>query len=177
MPTGWAAAADGYIAATQAKIENLATRVASQRALNAYGPLLPELLGGSADLTPSNNTTWSGSKPIRRDDFADNYLNWGVREFGMAAAMNGIALHGGLIASGATFMVFTDYCRPAIRLSALMRQRAIYVMTHDSIGLGEDGPGAAVEGEHLALQAAAEVGSVDALAGIGEDDLADQLGA
>ena len=139
-PAGWAAAADACIEATQARIENLATRVASQKALNAYAPLLPELLGGSADLTPSNNTTWAGSKPVRHADFDGNYLNWGVREFGMSAAMNGIALHGGFIPYGGTFLVFSDYARNALRVAALAGIPSIFVYTHDSIGLGEDGP-------------------------------------
>ncbi len=118
----------------------LATRQSSAKVLEAILPAVPQLILGSADLTGSNGTKTKHYKPVTKSDFAANYLHYGVREHGMAAAMNGIALHGGLIASGATFMVFTDYCRPAIRLSALMRQRAIYVMTHDSIGLGEDGP-------------------------------------
>ena len=101
---------------------------------------IPEMIGGSADLTGSNNTKTAGLKPITAADFSGRYVYYGVREHGMAAAMNGMALHGGIIPYGGTFLVFTDYCRPAIRLSALMEQRVIYVMTHDSIGLGEDGP-------------------------------------
>ena len=108
--------------------------------LNALAPAIPELLGGSADLTGSNNTNHKGSKTITADDIGGNYLHYGVREFGMTAIMNGISLHGGFIPYGGTFLVFSDYCRPAIRLSALMGQRVVYVMTHDSIGLGEDGP-------------------------------------
>ncbi len=103
-------------------------------------PVLPELIGGSADLTPSNGTRTKHHTAVAPGSFAGNYIHYGVREHGMAAAMNGIALHGGIIPYGATFLVFTDYCRPSIRLSALMHQRVIYVMTHDSIGLGEDGP-------------------------------------
>jgi transketolase len=118
----------------------MATRQASQAVLEAVVPLLPELIGGSADLTGSNNTLVKDMGVVGRGDFAGRYLHYGVREFAMAAAMNGMALHGGLIPYGGTFLVFTDYCRPAIRLSALMHRRVIYVMTHDSIGLGEDGP-------------------------------------
>jgi len=128
-----------YIEQTAAAGESLATRSASQKALNALGPLVPEMLGGSADLTGSNNTNWSGSVAISANQ-AGNYLHYGVREFGMGAIMNGIALHGGLIPYGGTFLVFSDYARNAIRMGALMRQRVIYVLTHDSIGLGEDGP-------------------------------------
>ncbi|MEL6374630.1 MAG: transketolase [Pseudomonadota bacterium] len=118
----------------------LATRQSSQKVLEAIVPAMPALLGGSADLTGSNGTLTSHHKPLRPDDFSGSYVHYGVREHAMAAAMNGIALHGGLVPYGATFLVFTDYCRPSIRLSALMGQRVIYVMTHDSIGLGEDGP-------------------------------------
>jgi len=117
-----------------------ATRVWSQMTLEQLVPVLPELLGGSADLTPSNGTRTKHHTAISPGNFGANYIHYGVREHAMAAAMNGIALHGALIPYGATFLVFTDYCRPSIRLSALMRQRVIYVMTHDSIGLGEDGP-------------------------------------
>jgi transketolase len=108
--------------------------------LEAINPLVPEMIGGSADLTGSNNTKTATLKPITATDFSGRYVYYGVREHGMAAAMNGMALHGGIIPYGGTFLVFTDYCRPSIRLSALMQQRVIYVMTHDSIGLGEDGP-------------------------------------
>jgi transketolase len=118
----------------------LATRLASQKVLDALAPVVPELLGGSADLTGSNNTKASAMAAVTREDFAGRYLHYGVREHGMAAAMNGLALHRGVIPYGGTFLVFTDYCRAAIRLSAIMEQRVIYVMTHDSIGLGEDGP-------------------------------------
>ena len=127
-------------AAFAADTAKRATRVWSQMTLERIVPVLPELLGGSADLTPSNGTRTKHHSSITPDDFAANYLHYGVREHGMAAAMNGIALSGSFIPYGATFLVFTDYCRPSIRLSALMKQRVIYVMTHDSIGLGEDGP-------------------------------------
>src|SRR5690606_32985460 len=118
----------------------LATRQCSQQSLNAYGALLPELLGGSADLTGSNNTNQKTARAITGEDPSGTYLHYGVREFGMAAIMNGLALHGGFIPYGGTFLVFSDYARNAMRMSALMKQRVIYVMTHDSIGLGEDGP-------------------------------------
>jgi len=120
--------------------QSLATRVASQKTLDAILPACPTLFGGSADLTGSNNTKVGGHSIFDRNNYGGTYIHYGVREHGMAAAMNGIALHGGAIPYGGTFMVFTDYCRPSIRLSALMGQRVIYVMTHDSIGLGEDGP-------------------------------------
>jgi len=123
-----------------AAANNIATRVASQKVLERLVPALPALIGGSADLTGSNGTRTKHHKAVTPEDFSGNYLHYGVREHAMAAAMNGIALHGGLVPYGGTFLVFSDYCRPAIRLSALMRQRVIYVMTHDSIGLGEDGP-------------------------------------
>ena len=129
-----------YIRECQAKGEKIASRKASQNALNAFGPKLPELLGGSADLAGSNLTLWSDSKGVTREDASGNYLFYGVREFGMSAMMNGIALHGGFIPYGATFMVFMEYARNAVRMAALMKQRAIFVYTHDSIGLGEDGP-------------------------------------
>ena len=119
---------------------DIATRAASGRVLEAVQPHLPALIGGSADLTPSNNTRIKTAKAISACDFSGSYLHWGIREFGMAAAMNGMALHGGIIPFGGTFLAFSDYCRPAIRLAALMRQRVIFIMTHDSIGLGEDGP-------------------------------------
>ena len=120
--------------------QKIATRVASQKAIEAILPACPALFGGSADLTGSNNTRVGAHEIFSRDNYSGSYIHYGVREHGMAAAMNGIALHGGAIPYGATFLVFTDYCRPSIRLSALMKQRVIYVMTHDSIGLGEDGP-------------------------------------
>jgi len=121
-------------------LEKIATRKASQNALNAFAPLLPELLGGSADLTESNSTFWRGSQVLNKDNPAGNYIHYGVREFGMSAMMNGIALHGGFIPYGGTFLVFSDYARNAVRLSALMKQHVIFIYTHDSIGLGEDGP-------------------------------------
>jgi len=122
------------------KKSEIATRKSSEMVLEAIAPHLPELVGGSADLTGSNNTKVKSQQDVRRDDFAGSYIHYGVREHGMAAAMNGLALHGGLIPYGGTFLIFSDYCRPAMRLSAMMRQRVVYVMTHDSIGLGEDGP-------------------------------------
>ncbi len=124
----------------QSQAKTTATRKASRMALEELGPLLPELFGGSADLSGSNQTLWSGSRPVSKEGWEGNYLHYGVREFGMAAIMNGLALHKGLIPYGGTFLVFSDYARNALRLSALMGVRAIYVLTHDSIGLGEDGP-------------------------------------
>jgi len=118
----------------------VATRKASEMALGAITEALPEMLGGSADLTGSNNTKTSSTKPLTKDDYSGRYIYYGIREFGMAAAMNGMALHGGIIPYGGTFLVFTDYCRGAMRLSAIQNARVVYVMTHDSIGLGEDGP-------------------------------------
>ncbi|HET8790944.1 MAG TPA: transketolase, partial [Modicisalibacter sp.] len=120
--------------------ESIASRKASLACLNALGPSLPELLGGSADLAPSNLTFWKGARAINRDYHAGNYLHYGVREFGMGAIMNGIGAHGGFIPYGATFLTFMEYMHNAIRMAALMNQQAIYVFTHDSIGLGEDGP-------------------------------------
>jgi transketolase len=120
--------------------QKVATRKASELALEILTPILPELIGGSADLTGSNNTKTKSQKPLTKDDYSGRYIYYGIREFGMAAAMNGMALHGGVIPYGGTFLVFSDYCRPAIRLSALQNARVVYVMTHDSIGLGEDGP-------------------------------------
>ncbi|HEY6670230.1 MAG TPA: transketolase C-terminal domain-containing protein, partial [Methyloceanibacter sp.] len=118
----------------------LATRQSSQKVLEKLVPVVPGLIGGSADLTGSNGTLTKLHSVVKPGDFAGNYIHYGVREHAMAAAMNGLALHGGIVPYGGTFLVFTDYCRPSIRLSALMEQRVIYVMTHDSIGLGEDGP-------------------------------------
>ena len=140
LPANWSTEANKYIAELQANPSDIATRKASQNALNAYGPLLPELLGGSADLAGSNLTIWSGSKGVEADDASGNYLYYGVREFGMSAMMNGICLHGGFKAYGATFLMFMEYARNAVRMAALMKQPAIFVYTHDSIGLGEDGP-------------------------------------
>jgi transketolase len=138
LPGGWPAAADAFVAAVAAKGENIATRKASQNALDGFGPHLPGLVGGSADLAASNLTWWKGSRAV--GTAGGNYLFFGVREFGMAAIMNGLALHGGFIPYGGTFLVFSDYSRNALRLAALMRLRVIHVLTHDSIGLGEDGP-------------------------------------
>ena len=140
LPADFAAKANDYIKSCQQADEKIASRKASQNTLNAYGPLLPELLGGSADLAASNLTIWSGSKGIERNDASGNYLFYGVREFGMTAIMSGIALHGGFIPYGATFLVFMEYACNAVRMAALMKQRSIMVYTHDSIGLGEDGP-------------------------------------
>ena len=140
LPTEFDAAADAYIADCQASMEKIASRKASQNSLNAYGPMLPELLGGSADLAGSNLTIWSGSKPITAEDADGNYIYYGVREFGMSAIMNGIALHGGFVNYGATFLMFMEYARNAVRMAALMKIQSIFVYTHDSIGLGEDGP-------------------------------------
>jgi transketolase len=140
LPANWQAESAAYIAQLQAAPASIASRKASQNALNAFGPLLPELLGGSADLAGSNLTIWSGSKGISAADPSGNYLYYGVREFGMSAIMNGIALHGGFVPYGATFLMFMEYARNAVRMAALMKQRAIFVYTHDSIGLGEDGP-------------------------------------
>ncbi|MDG1473317.1 MAG: transketolase [Porticoccaceae bacterium] len=140
LPVNFSENADAYIAQCQAKMEKVASRKASQNCLNAYGPLLPELLGGSADLAGSNLTIWSGSKDISASNANGNYVYYGVREFGMSAIMNGIALHGGFINYGATFLMFMEYARNAVRMAAIMKQQSIFVYTHDSIGLGEDGP-------------------------------------
>ena len=140
LPDGWENAFQTYIDAVIAEQPKIATRQASQKALDALAGIIPNLAGGSADLTGSNLTQAKGMEPVTAENFAGEYIYYGVREHGMAAAMNGIALHGGLIPYGGTFLIFTDYARPSIRLAALMGQRVIYVMTHDSIGLGEDGP-------------------------------------
>lgn len=140
MPAEASRAMADYKAKLLAEKPSWASRKSSQMALEVLNPHWPELLGGSADLTGSNNTKTAGLKPLTAKEYNGRYLHYGIREHGMAAAMNGMALHGGVIPYGGTFLVFTDYCRPAIRLSALMHQRVIYVMTHDSIGLGEDGP-------------------------------------
>jgi len=140
LPEDFSEKADAYIKECQEAGEKIASRKASQNSLNAFGPLLPELLGGSADLAGSNLTLWGGSKGISADDASGNYLFYGVREFGMSAIMNGIALHGGFVNYGATFLMFMEYARNAVRMSALMGQQSIFVYTHDSIGLGEDGP-------------------------------------
>ena len=140
LPEGFAEAAQAYIAKLQQDGPVVASRKASQMALDAFGPLLPELIGGSADLAHSNLTLWKGSKSVTSQDANANYVHYGVREFGMSAISNGIALHGGFIPYDATFLVFSDYSRNALRMSALIPTRAIHVFTHDSIGLGEDGP-------------------------------------
>ena len=140
LPVALASSLRDFVQAASDKAENVATRKASQHCIEFLGKQLPELLGGSADLAGSNLTLWSGSQPITHDDFTGNYIHYGVREFAMAAMMNGIALYGGFIPYGGTFLIFSDYARNAIRMSALMKQRIIYVLTHDSIGLGEDGP-------------------------------------
>lgn len=140
FPANWKTQAQLYISNTQNKAENIASRKASQNTLNAFGELLPELIGGSADLTGSNLTWWSGSKALSKNNANGNYIYYGVREFGMSAIMNGIALYGGFIPFGGTFLTFVDYARNAVRMAALMKQRVIFVYTHDSIGLGEDGP-------------------------------------
>lgn len=141
LPANWAAESQAFIEKLQANPASIASRKASQNAIEAYAKLLPEFLGGSADLASSNLTLWSGSKPIRAVENADgNYINYGVREFGMSAIMNGIALHGGFIPYGATFLMFMEYAHNAVRMAALMKQRSLFVYTHDSIGLGEDGP-------------------------------------
>ena len=140
LPADFAEKAAAYVADVAAKGETIASRKASQNTLNAFGPLLPEFLGGSADLAGSNLTLWKGCQGVSAADASGNYLFYGVREFGMSAIMNGVALHGGFIPYGATFLIFMEYARNAVRMSALMKQRVLYVFTHDSIGLGEDGP-------------------------------------
>ncbi|RLL50313.1 transketolase [Acinetobacter cumulans] len=139
LPADFAAQADAYIAEVNAKAETIATRKASQNAIQAFAPLLPEILGGSADLAGSNLTLWKGAQGVQ-DNPAGNYVHYGVREFGMTAIANGVALHGGFVPYVATFLMFMEYARNAVRMSALMKQRVIHVYTHDSIGLGEDGP-------------------------------------
>ena len=140
LPEDWEEEAQAFIAEVDEAAETKATRQASLAAIEAYSPLLPELFGGSADLGCSNLTEWSGFKPMRAESADANYINYGVREFGMSAIMNGIVLHGGLIPFGATFLVFSEYARNALRMAALMKIQSIFVYTHDSIGLGEDGP-------------------------------------
>jgi transketolase len=139
LPANWAEHAQKAIEAANAKGETIATRKASQNSINALAPALPEFLGGSADLTGSNLTNWVGCKHVSGKE-PGNYISYGVREFGMSHIMNGMALHGGLLPFGGTFLMFSEYARNALRMSALMKQRVIYVFTHDSIGLGEDGP-------------------------------------
>ncbi|MFS2264363.1 transketolase [Vibrio vulnificus] len=140
LPAEWEEKANQIIADLQANPANIASRKASQNALEAFGKMLPEFMGGSADLAPSNLTMWSGSKSLEASDFSGNYIHYGVREFGMTAIMNGIALHGGFVPYGATFLMFMEYARNAMRMAALMKIQNIQVYTHDSIGLGEDGP-------------------------------------
>ncbi|MGX1927045.1 transketolase [Vibrio sp. NH-7] len=140
LPAQWEEKASAIIADLQANPANIASRKASQNALEAFGAMLPEFLGGSADLAPSNLTMWSGSKSVSAEDASGNYIHYGVREFGMTAIMNGIALHGGFVPYGATFLMFMEYARNAMRMAALMKVQNIQVYTHDSIGLGEDGP-------------------------------------
>ena len=140
LPAAWAEKSQAFVEAVIAKGETIASRKASQNALDGFGPLLPELLGGSADLAGSNLTIWKGCKGVGKTDASGNYLYYGVREFGMSAIMNGIALHGGFVPYGATFLMFSEYARNALRMAALMKVPSIFVYTHDSIGLGEDGP-------------------------------------
>jgi transketolase len=140
LPSNWQKIAVDFVRSTVEKKQNIATRKASQNAIEGYGPNLPELMGGSADLAASNLTLGKHSKGISKTVWDGNYIYYGVREFGMAAVMNGLALHGGFIPYGGTFLIFSDYARNGLRMSALMKQRVIYVLTHDSIGLGEDGP-------------------------------------
>ncbi len=139
LPANWAETADAFIQQVAEAAASIPSRKASQQSIEAYARVLPEFFGGSADLSPSNLTTWSNSRSVV-DDPAGNYLSYGVREFGMSAMMNGMALHGGFIPFGATFLMFSEYARNALRMAALMKQRALFVYTHDSIGLGEDGP-------------------------------------
>jgi len=140
LPRNFGEVADALLARAVEKAEKVATRKASQTVIEGFGPTLPEFLGGSADLTGSNNTNWSGSEIVSAMACGGNYISYGVREFGMTAMMNGIALHGGFLPYGGTFLVFSDYSRNAVRMAALMKQRTVLVFTHDSIGLGEDGP-------------------------------------
>ncbi len=140
LPSAWKAETNKAIQALNEQAKSVATRKSSQLSLEAIGPLLPELVGGSADLTPSNNTFWSGSKEVTHEDASGNYIRYGVREFGMSAIMNGLALHGGFLPYAGTFLTFSDYARNAVRMAALMNVPSVFVYTHDSIGLGEDGP-------------------------------------
>jgi transketolase len=140
LPANFASTVNALKSAIAAEAPKIATRQSSQKVIEALVPIMPELIGGSADLTGSNNTKAKNAQPIKAGAYGGCYIYYGIREHEMAAAMNGLALHGGIIPFGGTFLVFTDYCRPSIRLSAIMHQRVIYVMTHDSIGLGEDGP-------------------------------------
>ncbi len=140
LPANFTVEMDKFIARTQEEMPNIASRKASQNAIEAMGPLLPEMFGGSADLTGSNLTNWSGTVKVTPDNANGNYISWGVREFGMAHMMNGMVLHGGFKVYGATFFMFMEFMRNALRMSALMKIGTIYVYTHDSVGLGEDGP-------------------------------------
>jgi transketolase len=140
LPNAWREHAEGLIARVNAKEETIASRKASQNAIEGLAPKLPELVGGSADLAGSNLTLWSGSKGVERTNGGGNYIYYGVREFGMSAIMNGLSLHGGIIPYGGTFLMFSEYARNALRMAALMKIRVLFVYTHDSIGLGEDGP-------------------------------------
>jgi transketolase len=140
LPENWAEPLNALRAALAAEKPKIGSRIASQRALGALVPAVPEMIGGSADLTGSNNTDVKGIPAIQPGHYAGRYIHYGIREHGMAAAMNGMALHGGIIPYSGTFLVFADYMRPSLRLAALMHQRVIHVLTHDSIGLGEDGP-------------------------------------
>ena len=140
LPDDWEVQSDAFVLECMTNAKPLATRKASQQCLNAYAPHLPELMGGSADLTESNNTNWSASSALTSASYAGNYIHYGVREFGMSAIMNGLALHGGIKPFGGTFLVFSDYAKAAVRLAALMKIQVMFVYTHDSIGLGEDGP-------------------------------------
>jgi len=140
LPVDWQKQSQAFIEKISGEGAEIATRKASENALNGFGPLLPELIGGSADLTGSNLTYWKGSRAVTKQDFGGNYIFYGVREFGMSAVMNGLCLHGGFIPYGGTFLTFSDYARNALRVAALMKVGSIYIYTHDSIGLGEDGP-------------------------------------
>lgn len=140
LPANWEEQATAFIKEVDSKAEKIASRKASQNALNGFGPLLPEFMGGSADLAGSNLTIWKGCKGLSKEDASGNYIYYGVREFGMSAIMNGISLHGGFIPYGATFLMFSEYARNALRMAALMKIQSLFVYTHDSIGLGEDGP-------------------------------------
>ncbi len=140
LPANWAQIADDFIKQVNDKAESIASRKASQNSIAGYAPALPEFLGGSADLTPSNLTNWPGAVSITNTVTDGNYMSYGVREFGMSHVMNGLALHGGFIPFGGTFLMFSEYARNALRMAALMKQRTLFVYTHDSIGLGEDGP-------------------------------------
>ncbi|MDC0509109.1 transketolase [Gammaproteobacteria bacterium] len=140
LPVGVEDIIYSFIQETQKELPKQATRTSSQKVLNVLGPVIPELMGGSADLTGSNNTNWDGTKPIKHGDFSGNYINYGVREFGMTGVMNGLVLHGGVKPYGGTFLTFLDYARNAVRMAALMKIQTILVYSHDSIGVGEDGP-------------------------------------